>query len=106
MSKKSTKTTTRTKSSLKNEEIICRQDENGDLILEWSKDHPKAHILNSWTQEDFVAALTTYIKKSKINGKQAGQGLSEEISSEPSDAEGIARKEAPAKAKRRKSTSS
>lgn len=106
MSKKSTKTTTKTKSSLKNEDIVCRQDENGDLIIEWSEDHPKAHILNSWTEEDFAAALTTYIKKSKINGKQAGQGLPEEISSESGDAQGIEGKETPAKAKRRKSTSS
>lgn len=99
MSKKSTKTTTKTKSSLKNNEIICRQDENGDLVLEWSKDHPKADILNSWTEEDFIAVLTAYIKKSKVNGKQTGEGLPEEVSAEPSDAEGIARKKAANKRK-------
>lgn len=106
MSKKLTKTMTKTKSSSKNDGIICRQDENGDLIIEWSKDHPKADILNSWTQEDFIVALTSYIKKSKINGKQTGQGLPEEVSAESGNAKSVAREETTTKTKRRKSTSS
>ena len=106
MSKKSTKTTTKMKSSSKNDhQIICRQDENGDLEIEWSSDHPMADVLNSWTQEDFIAALFDYLKKLKVNGKQTGQGLSEEVSAESSNAKGVAGKEAANTRKRRKSTS-
>ena len=105
MSKKSTKIMTKMKSSLKNDhQIICRQDEDGNLEIEWGSDHPMADVLNSWTQEDFIAVIFAHLKKLKINGKQTGQRLPKKVSAKPSNAKGVAGKETANTRKGRKST--
>jgi len=79
--------------------LTVRECEDGCFIIEWSNEHPYAKIFNNWTQDDWIAAVKNGIDKVEANGKQTGQRLSEKVSSESSNAQGIAGKEITAEAK-------
>lgn len=82
------------KSSLKNDlpQITVKEEDDGSFTLNWDDTDPRLDFLSDWTEEDWIQAIKDGL--SKDNGTETRQGLPEEISTKPGDAEGIAGKEA------------
>ena len=99
-------TTTKSLSKNSSEYLVCFEDEQGDIILEWSDNHPLAPVFSSWSQEDFMAIVKKSAQRILENGQQTGQGLPEKVSPKSGDAEGPAPAKAKNKRGRRKSTAS
>ena len=83
-----------TKTSLSKNELASigvKEEDDGSFTIIWDDTDPRLEFLNDWTEEDWIQAFSEALERE--NGTEAGEGLSAEISAEPSNAEGIERKE-------------
>ena len=71
--------------------IGVKEEDDGSFTIIWDGTDPRLQFLNDWTEEDWIESLSEALERK--NGTKAREGLPAEISAEPSNAEGIERKE-------------
>lgn len=51
--------------------IECVEECDGSLTISWDKNDPVERVLNTWTEQDFIDAITAqinHLKETKVNG--------------------------------------
>ena len=43
--------------------IQVEQKEDGSFDISWDENNPQESILNTWTEEDFIKAITDYVQQ-------------------------------------------
>jgi hypothetical protein len=46
--------------------IDVKENEDGSLDISWDENDPHESILNTWTKEDFVKAITDHLEALKV----------------------------------------
>lgn len=83
-----------TKTSLSKNELASigvKEEDDGSFTITWDETDPRLEFLNDWTEEDWIQAFSEALERE--DGTEAREGLSAEISAEPSNAKGIKGKE-------------
>lgn len=92
------------KSEIAGHITVTYDKEDDSFVIELDENNPDLKFLESWTQDDFLKALTDFSQQQK-NGEQTRERLPEESVKKSSNAKSVARKKAPAKRKRKPRTS-
>lgn len=49
--------------------IEVKKEENGSFTISWDENDPQESIFNTWTESDFINAITNYLDELKEKGK-------------------------------------
>ena len=47
--------------------IEVTENENGSFTISWDENSPTESIFNTWTEEDFINAISEHLQKLKDN---------------------------------------
>jgi hypothetical protein len=42
--------------------INCEENDDGSFTITWNENDPLESILNTWTEEDFIKAISDHLK--------------------------------------------